>query len=347
MSLTRRSRYLIANAMQSYTSQPLAKQIQDNPFANSLLLATLIIPHLETYLAAHSETRFLILEYPAEHLSTVLALQRLVGVEILKVAGVLTAESPEPGSAPVSPTPNGKNSHKSIPSLSGVSISSSKTSATLISTRPGSRSAEAPSFSKANFLLTSSATDSEIATLISTIWKVLTDISPFYIPETAPRLATSRRSPSQISSDAAFGGSPLAAPGAEYAPFTSAKAMMAYQPAAAAAAAPTLDYSSTEMKTDQPAKCSAASIKSTRSRRTTNSTRIMLHKLLAQATAEAGDIDRLSLRPPTHSSIYDLSEDEESRFYQDERKYLPMFVKKQPELRRGNSRKALKFLGLA
>ncbi|KAI1798561.1 hypothetical protein F4811DRAFT_569685 [Daldinia bambusicola] len=183
-------RFLIASAMQAFTAQPLTNQTQDNPFSNPLLLATLIIPHLETYMAAHSATRFLLLEYPPEHLATVLALQRLVGVDLLKVAGILYSEDTSPQPYPGFKVPPRTNQHLRTESGPGILRSTSRSGATLLApTR--SKHGETPPFSKANFLLTSSANESEIATLISTIWKILIDISSFYIPE---GMASSRAS---------------------------------------------------------------------------------------------------------------------------------------------------------
>ncbi|KAI1471387.1 uncharacterized protein F4812DRAFT_467483 [Daldinia caldariorum] len=183
-------RFLIASAMQVFTAQPLTNQTQDNPFSNPLLLATLIIPHLETYMAAHSATRFLLLEYPPEHLATVLALQRLVGVDLLKVAGVLYSEDTSPRPYPGFRVPARTNPHLRTESGPGLLRSTSRSGATLLApTR--SKHGETPPFAKANFLLTSSANESEIATLISTIWKILIDISAFYIPE---GMASSRAS---------------------------------------------------------------------------------------------------------------------------------------------------------
>ncbi|KAM0330684.1 hypothetical protein ACHAQA_003636 [Verticillium albo-atrum] len=89
-------RYLVANAMQAFTAQPLANQTHDNPFTNPYLLATLIIPHLEPYFVIHDEVRFLLLEYPPDHLATVLALQKLVGVDLMKVAAIVDSDAKGP-----------------------------------------------------------------------------------------------------------------------------------------------------------------------------------------------------------------------------------------------------------
>src|SRR5271170_7663812 len=83
-------------AMQAFTSQPLSRQTGENPFSQPSLLATLLIPHLETYLSSNDSTSLLILHYPICHLSTVLALRDLLGPRLLKVAGIIdsTAISP-------------------------------------------------------------------------------------------------------------------------------------------------------------------------------------------------------------------------------------------------------------
>lgn len=171
-------RYLVANAMQAFTAQPLANQTHDNPFTNPYLLATLIIPHLETYLALHSEVKFLLLEYPPEHLPTMLALQNLIGVDLMKVAQIIDSKSKEA---------------LQFTHLRGTHLNSS-------SEQPSSRYGPSPrhsrdvTVSKANFLLTCTATESEIATFVSTISKILYRISPFYTPQEAPK----KSSPKQL-----------------------------------------------------------------------------------------------------------------------------------------------------
>ncbi|KAH6657679.1 hypothetical protein BKA67DRAFT_532874 [Truncatella angustata] len=338
-------RYLIASAMQSYTSQPLTKQTQDNPFTNPLLLATLMVPHLETYLAAHSETRFLLLEYPPGHLSTILALQQLVGADTLKIVGILDAESPEQKSISKVPKPTGISIHLTKPSISDMSETSTRTSKTVVLSESSPKYTEGSSFSKANFLLTSSATGSEIATLISAVWKILIDISLFYVPEDEPRPATGRGSQRDYESEKDFYDQPPQIPASEYAPFASAKAMMSFQssperPSAKEKNPPMPARTKSKQKATR-----STSVKSSRTANSVKSNRTILHRMLTQEAA-AADTNNLKLRPPTRSSHFDLSEDEDGRFYQDERKYMPLFTQK-PDIRKGNSRKALKFLGLA
>ncbi|KAI5918807.1 hypothetical protein F4810DRAFT_725410 [Camillea tinctor] len=134
-------RYLIATAWQTFAARPLAEEVKDDPLSDPDLLATLLIPHLETYLSTHTRARLLLLEYPASHLATVLALQRLLGGDLVKVVGVLGPAS-----------------------------------------RRAAHAHRGPSFSGANYLLGSRATPADIAALIADVWRVLLDISAQYGP---------------------------------------------------------------------------------------------------------------------------------------------------------------------
>ncbi|KAK4122745.1 hypothetical protein N657DRAFT_574910 [Parathielavia appendiculata] len=163
-------RFLIANAMQAFTAQPLTKQIQSNPFADRALLAALIIPHLETYLETHSNVRFLLIEYPSEHLPTVLALQTLIGGEMMKVAGIVNSDASTPGQ------PLNLLDENRLPSEGFRCLNSreSSISGTLV---------EPCSFSKANFLLASSATGIETTAFLAAIRESLISVSDYYRPE--------------------------------------------------------------------------------------------------------------------------------------------------------------------
>ncbi|PHH83383.1 hypothetical protein CDD82_1612 [Ophiocordyceps australis] len=154
-------RYLLANAMQSYTSQPLAKQTCDNPFAIPYLLATLIVPHLETYLALHPEVHYLLLQYSPEHLETVLALQKLVGVDLLRVAQIVDSESKE--KLPFTHVRGASISKRTDkPHTQPKKLDSCRTPASV-------------SVSKANYLLTSTASDKDIAKFVSAVWNIPMD----------------------------------------------------------------------------------------------------------------------------------------------------------------------------
>lgn len=188
--------------MQSFTTQSLAHQLQENPFASPHLLACLIVPHLATYLSVNASTRFLILEYPAEHLGIVVALQKLIGTDALKIAGIIDSEAAsayntEPPS-PVSSYHGWRMSSSSITSIAAAQLAKSLDAASL----PGSpfpypfSSQNIPgaglpalghqcrlSFSKANYVLTNTATESEITSFINAIWKILIQADSFYVPE--------------------------------------------------------------------------------------------------------------------------------------------------------------------
>ena len=142
--------------MQAFTAQRLANQTCGNPFTNSYLLATLIMPNLETYLALHTDVRYLLLMYPPEHLATVLALQKLVGIDVLKVAQIVDADSKE--NFPFT-------DHRGT---QGRSKKDGKPLTSSFCPRPSSD----VSVSKANYLLTSTATEKDIATFVSTVWNI-------------------------------------------------------------------------------------------------------------------------------------------------------------------------------
>ncbi|KAK3387152.1 hypothetical protein B0H63DRAFT_151075 [Podospora didyma] len=172
-------RYLIANAMQAFTSQPLTRQARENPFTDSTLLAALIVPHLETYLTLHANVCFLIIEYPVEHLATVLALQKLIGVEMFKVACILNGENPETHDRPLSAPPGLE--HERYAAAAGAGALSLPQSP-----NPESFSG-ARLFSKANYLLTYLATGSETSGFVAAIRETLASISNYYVPEVPPR----------------------------------------------------------------------------------------------------------------------------------------------------------------
>ena len=211
-------RYLIANVMQNFSSLPLTTQSTFNPLSNPTLMATLLVPQLEAYLASNASTRLLILQYSSTHLATVLALRNLLGVDILKVAGILdslASDLPSILSSPRTPRSSMSNplSNEAVSSRLSYhdrrepekSLDRPKPSERKVRQRPSiaasmadsvrSRSSivlpkidtsGSASFSKANFLLPSTATDTEITTFLSGIWKSLMEKSIFYTPEPEP-----------------------------------------------------------------------------------------------------------------------------------------------------------------
>ncbi|KAI9158670.1 hypothetical protein HJFPF1_06668 [Paramyrothecium foliicola] len=291
-------RYLLAKAMQAFTAQPLANQTCDNPFNNPYLLATLIVPHLETYLALHPESRFLLLEYPQEHLATVLALQNLVGVDVVKVAQIVNTKSAQ--QLPFTHI-RGASSEKNADDLSVLREHK----------RPPSSSTEV-TFDRANFILTSTATEAEIDEFMATVLKILTDISPFYKPEEGPRKPTILISKPPLSFQAT--SSSFSRPPSAYTrPVTSHSA-----------AAPSHSLSPTSLR--------RSSLGETIDSATTPSRR-------------SGRRRRDSLLID-HASAYTFDLNTDQDLDMEERRLMPMYMHK-PKPSKGNSSKALKFLGLA
>ncbi|UNI19800.1 hypothetical protein JDV02_005951 [Purpureocillium takamizusanense] len=294
-------RYLLANAMQAFTAQPLANQTSDNPFTNPYLLATLIVPHLETYLALHSEVRYLLLQYPPEHFKTVLALQKLVGVELMKVAQIVD--------------PNSK-ANLPFTHIRGASMGTKTEGSQTKRASPSPRSSFDTPVSKANYLLTSTASDRDIATFVSTVWNVSMDESDSEATESvAERVSKHKTKPSPLRIKGNI--SPLPKVGAQSP--TSPRTLKMLQPAPVSAASTLRPPSASDtVKTFR-------SIRSRQSRRG-NSNRAPSH-------AETASIMTYD---PNEDSDYDV----------EERRLMPLFMRKSPAVK-PSSRKALKFLGLA
>lgn len=167
------------------------------------LLATLIVTQLESYMLLNASIRFLVLEYPASCLPIVIALRNLLGSERMKVAGIIDSLASDPPKslsrskvpAPLNLVPiegakrhNSPGSHHSSFSRIRTKLqrqvemareySVSRKSSNLALSFRGN-----VSFSKADFLLPSTATDAEISTFLSNIWEALIKKSDFYVPE--------------------------------------------------------------------------------------------------------------------------------------------------------------------
>lgn len=302
--------------MQRFTMQPLAKQI-DNPFNSPYLLATLLVPELETYLALHREVRYLLLEYPSEHLATAISLQQLLGVDTMKIAYIVDSrtsrlpfthirgasidrKTPSMGIGaqdPPPPPPQPKHAHWST---SDVHIS------------------------KANFLLTSRASEAHIATFLSTVTKVLSDISDFYIPERQPtpkKASPRKQKPAPLqSSFSAFPKQDITVPTTPTAPVPSAS--MRHASPAASTRAPSVSETT----------------------RTTRSSKSKAQQR-SRSKSKSSKYSRQG-KPADAMSMYTFDPTEDSDYDVEEKRLMPLFLQK-PKKRKGDSRKALKFLGLA
>lgn len=290
--------------MQSFTSQPLANQMSDNPFANPYLLATLIMPHLETYLTLHSDIRYLLLEYPPDHLATVVAIQKLAGVELVKVAQIVDSSSKE---------------ELPFRHIRGASIGSANESKPP-SSNHSSKSPSEVSVTKANFLLTSTASDKDIASFVSAVWNI----------------EAKNRPPSSTKSDKAASPSPPSPPRSKRKPKPAPLALTAF-PKATGPQSP-LSPTANVMSVLSPPPKSPAPSQATAVRAST----------APEAKPAAPPTPRMSLtakRPDDALSVFTFDPRDDSDYDEEERRLMPMFLQKRKP-RKGNSKKALQFLGL-
>lgn len=280
--------------MQAFTALPLTNQTSDNPFTNSYLLATLLIPHLETYLALHSEIRYLLLEYPPEHLPTVLALQKLVGVDLIKVAQIVDSTNKD---------------RLPFTQIGGPSAGA-KTEAKPPKLSPRSSNLEF-TVSNANFLLTSTATAKDIAKFVSTVWNIQTETEDSEFSSQEKRSVSKRPRPAPL--DASFTKYPRSS-GSFY-----------NKPSPVSA----VDCSSPGSLTSSSRPQSFMDVKTPKS-----------------DTMYSGPFSRQRLFRSDSASMttFDHGSDD-SELDLEERRLMPMFMKSTE--RQGNTRKALKFLGLA
>jgi hypothetical protein len=171
------------------------------------------------------------------------------------------------------------------------------------------------SYTKANFLLTSTATDAEIANFIAVIWKILMEISPYYQPEesSSPKTKTSpQRTFSPFPKASPRPQSPLSPPSSV------TRFNTAHRPPSP----------SPSLKAPSIAE-TIKTIKSFRSRR---------------GPPPAKDERRT--RQMDVESILTIDLEDDSDFEDvDVKRLMPIFMKR-PPVSKGNSHKALKFLGL-
>ncbi|KAK0674573.1 hypothetical protein QBC41DRAFT_297659 [Cercophora samala] len=167
-------RDLIGAAMQAYTAQPLSKQTQANPFSDRAVLAALIIPYIERYLCAHPKVQFLLVEYPSEHLETILAVQKLMGSEIMKIAGIIHGDA-SALNRPFSPPPSIEVYKSSTAPMSQEDFGS------ILEALLGS-----PSFTQTDYILPSVASEADTASFLTSVHKRLVSVSDFYTPPKTP-----------------------------------------------------------------------------------------------------------------------------------------------------------------
>lgn len=147
----------MANTIQAFKPQPHSPHTLDDPFRNPVLLAILILPQLERYLSVHSDIRYLILEHAPQHLPTVLALQKLAGLDFFKVAQIVN-------------TIDGDNSpFKQLDLVDPSNLDDSKSIASIHSSL-AAYSDDATS--KANYLISVKASSEAVADFATVIWRL-------------------------------------------------------------------------------------------------------------------------------------------------------------------------------
>ncbi|KAG5927199.1 hypothetical protein E4U42_002497 [Claviceps africana] len=304
-------RYLLANAMQAFTAQRLANQT-DNPFTNSYLLATLIIPHLETYLTLHTHVRYLLLVYSPEHLAIVLALQKLIGVDIMKVVHSVESTSKEASS---------------FTHIRGTSTSTKNTfeSRSLRSFFSAKTTSSDIAISGANYLLASTASEKHIESFVSTAWNAGTLEPDMSAPSTATARAHEKVSMSlrDCQTNCAH---------------ITTQTVQRASSAATTHAPPSRAFAPATVARERP---SPAASRNAASISETNRKPKWIKSQRSQSKLWARNMPQLERESLTSLEYSDDSDDD-----MDERRLMPVFMQKH-RLGKPDSRKALKFLGLA
>ncbi|TPX09953.1 uncharacterized protein E0L32_008800 [Thyridium curvatum] len=342
-------RYLIVNALQSAAARSLHKQARDHSALSASELAALLISQLDIYLRTHASVRFLLLEYPHDQLGTMLALRDFVGPDVMKIAGIIQS----------SDSPITNRTHRYSPPGSPLAPASC---------HPQSRTS-AP-FSKADFLLASSATDSEIANFMSAIWKTLMDTSPFYNPEPppiSPAAASTRRL--RPRKDLSIRTSPPPLPSPTYSTMPTPRSVSAAArgrprptsivfrspsspPQSPLPDTPSSHYRGRRRDSPAPSARSKGSTAADTVRTASGTVRS------ARAYRFFGGGEQQQPPPPRIDLASAWSEDSDSSDFdlEQERRLMPLFARTvaaaaggtvRPPSRKTNSRKALKWLGLA
>lgn len=205
-------RFLISNIMQSYVNSSVTPHAP-SPISDPHILASLLVPHIESFLATNVSIHFLILHYSSADLATIFALRSLLGANLFKIAGILDSLASDPpsisrpgtsmSSRPRSPAPTNAlqkvfmtTRQQNQQSLQRESYANLRQNSVIKSVKSNSQTPKPPvSFAKADYLLPSTATDPEISTFLSGMWKALMEKSTFYTPEPEPKPVIIERPP--------------------------------------------------------------------------------------------------------------------------------------------------------
>ncbi|CEJ93927.1 hypothetical protein VHEMI09487 [[Torrubiella] hemipterigena] len=150
-------RYLMATTIQAFKPQPHSTHTLDDPFRNPVLLAILILPQLERYLSVHSDIRYLLLEHSPQHLPTVLALQKLAGLDFVKVAQVVNAID------------DNKSPFKQLDLVDPANLDDNKS---VMSIHSSLAAYSDDSTSNANYLINATASVDDVSDFAGVIWNL-------------------------------------------------------------------------------------------------------------------------------------------------------------------------------
>ncbi|KAI9893603.1 MAG: hypothetical protein M1814_006399 [Vezdaea aestivalis] len=181
-------RYLIASALSALPADS-HPTLTASPLTHPTLMAELLVPHIEAYLAGNELTRLFLLKHEAAHLPLILELRRLMGEDIFKIASVL-----DPASTSVS-DPRGASpnllSNEGTSMLNARSRFTAGTSNRAGPPAPLSLASRSPNpkgpdelLNKANFLISASATETDTRDFIESVRKVLVVKNHSFEPET-------------------------------------------------------------------------------------------------------------------------------------------------------------------
>ncbi|POS85431.1 hypothetical protein EPUL_003594, partial [Erysiphe pulchra] len=191
--------YLISNAMQNLNAMTFNEYITD-PQPEPSVIATLLVPQLESYFAYHSSTQVLVLQFSSSQLPIIFALREILGNTLFKIAGISTDSNTNSTQYPPSPVSPNPLLNEAVPSRNenntfmkyGNHFSSNQTSDYFVPPSPSTVSniEVEENFSGADFILSNLASNEEITRFISDIRQILVEKSSFYLPEPEPEPRT-------------------------------------------------------------------------------------------------------------------------------------------------------------
>ncbi len=177
---------------------PSSRHLTTSQLSDPTILAALLVPEIEAFLATNISTGVLILHFPFTYLDVVFELCKLLRPDLFKIAGTLDSLAPDAPSTsrPTSKHPSNSLSNDAVATRNNIrpkylkkSESQSdflftlKQPITFINLQPKTG---VTSFAKADFVLSSIATGVEITDFLAGICRALIESSSFYTPEPEP-----------------------------------------------------------------------------------------------------------------------------------------------------------------